>query len=170
VDYSKTELGNRAWIGLTSWQPGNSSNYQRTVSIENTTFDEGVIDAVHIDGADSVFIKQCGVNKPFSGTGYNIRNTKDVRFVQSMNGYRVENDHLGLKLHNVDFARFERFRQVLGTNHIEITGNTKKVVFENCSLFDADRQHTVYKNGINNAANALLDIDGVKHKNGIIQY
>lgn len=166
IDYSKTILGNRGWITLTSWQPEGAANYPRLLDVNRCTFDEGCVDAIYVDGADLVSIKRSGINKSFYGVGINIKNTRDVRISQLFNGYRIEPNHKGMTLENVEFARLEGLRHHNGVCYIEFTGTTKRVILENCYL----QGNEEYPNGIRNSANALLEIDGVKYRNGMIAY
>jgi hypothetical protein len=71
-----------------------------------------------------------------------------------------------MTLENVEFARLEGLRNNNGVSYIEFSGTTKRVVLENCHL----QGNATYPNGIQNTANALLEIDGVKYRNGMTAY
>lgn len=163
--YSKTPGGNESWILADSWAVEGATTETRRLVIESCYFDEGVHNSIVADGADLVDISGVGIN--FGTTrGIHLKNVRDARIKQTWIGYAATSNLRGIVADNVHFLRLEGLKFDKGVNHIELIGTTKRVVLENCYL----QGNADCPNGVKNTANALLEIDGVKYRNGMAAY
>jgi hypothetical protein len=163
--YSKTPIGNVAWIRADDWHMEAATNYTRRLAVDECYFDEGTANAILMKGGDSAEIVGSGAN---FGTdcGYNFENVPDVRIRQTWCGYISTGNRVGVRAHNVGLLKLERLKLHNAVNHIELSGTTKRAILENCHL----QGNETYPDGVKNTANALLEIDGVKYRNGMTAY
>jgi hypothetical protein len=177
MSWNKTTDSNQAWVKLTSPSGFNRGGKRlNRLSVENTLMDEGATHAIWVDGAHGVTIDGGSVNVAPSGIGgYRFDNVKHVAINQSLLGYYgyfatpeqySTVNGIGVLAHNVDLLEMKSVQYTERINTTRLTGTTKRVVITN-QFIEAQNPH--FPNGVQNEANALLEINGVKYRNGKIE-